>query len=960
MKILVYDDLNTGKLGEKVDKIVKFLTLGDFRAAGVKKMSNGYYRAKLDDTNRLLFIIGKYEGEKYILILEVIHNHAYEKSKFLNGVKFEEGKLIPLDTEADILEDEVKTLNYVNPAKNSFHLLDKVLSFDEMQEEILYLPAPCIIIGSAGSGKTALTLEKLKMLRGNVLYTTLSSYLVENAAHLYSSFGYENEQQKVSFLSFYEYLSTLSIPAGREADFNSFERWISRYTQSHKIKDAYRVFEEIKGVITGAMVSKPYLSLDEYLALGIRQSIFSGAERVQVYDLFRKYLSWVTAGEYFDSNLVSFESLHKVKSIYDYVIVDEVQDLTNIQLMLILKSLRNHANFVLCGDANQIVHPNFFSWAQVKTLFYKQDLKGNIIRVLATNYRNTTEVTAIANQLLLIKNARFGSIDKQSNFLVIPNSNQEGKVEYLENSQKINHELNAKTSLSTRFAVLVLRNEDKAAARKFYQTPLLFSIQEAKGLEYENIILYNTISTYNDEFRELTRDVTADDLLPESLTFSRAKDKADKSLEEYKFYVNSLYVGITRAVKNLYVIEANKKHPLLRLLGLVAFKEESSLTDQTSSNDEWRQEARRLEMQGKQEQADAIREQILQIKPVPWAVTTLKDFPELLVQALNPEVYNRKAKDRLYFYLVLYNIEKYAPQLAELKHRDAQRWIMMKQAEINMGLINLYFNDNLKGLQPHLLKYGIDFRNEANLTPLMCAIMMGGSKIISYLLANEAKIDLHDNAGRDALQMAVGDKFFDAENGLLVMNNYYAQLKPESIKIKINNRLVKIGNHEAEFFMLYLMLACLQKQLVNGCLSYRKEHVYGDNLMMPGFQTADFMKLFEGLSEQVIPEYRKKQGYISSILSKNELNREGAGNKKLFVRLQQGVYVLHPLMEILIQDTWVNVYDNIDLEFIIWNYAEYNVEYPKMIRYLRDQLTADPDAILEANAYWRSTNSLMN
>ncbi|EQD66633.1 hypothetical protein B2A_01081, partial [mine drainage metagenome] len=37
-----------------------------------------------------------------------------------------------------------------------------------------------------------------------------------------------------------------------------------------------------------------------------------------------------------------------------------------------------------------------------------------------------------------------------------------------------------------------------------------------------------------------------------------------------------------------------------------------------SSVDEWAQEARKLEQQGKQEQADAIRAAFLQTKPTPW------------------------------------------------------------------------------------------------------------------------------------------------------------------------------------------------------------------------------------------------------------------------------------------------------------------------------------------------------
>ena len=44
----------------------------------------------------------------------------------------------------------------------------------------------------------------------------------------------------------------------------------------------------------------------------------------------------------------------------------------------------------------------------------------------------------------------------------------------------------------------------------------------------------------------------------EDLRYARAREKSDKSLEIYKFYINALYVAITRAVENLYLIEATR------------------------------------------------------------------------------------------------------------------------------------------------------------------------------------------------------------------------------------------------------------------------------------------------------------------------------------------------------------------------------------------------------------------
>ncbi len=948
MEVLYYNDLEIGKLKKSIDKVVGFLKEGDFRAADVKKMPNaGYYRAKLDDTNRLLFKIGVYENQKYLFILEVIANHAYEKSRFLNGTAINESKLLAVNQVKDIDNDEITPIGYVNSHKKSFHLLDKILSFDEIQTEILHLPTPSIIIGSAGSGKTALTLEKVKMLPGKILYTTLSSYLVENASLLYSSFDYENVKQEVEFLSFFEYLSTIDVPKGKEVDFRSFDQWISRYRQSHKIKDSYKIFEEFKGVITGSIIDKPYLSLQDYEALGVKQSIFPASERPSIYDLFSKYLDWLKEGSFFDNNILSFKLLAKIVPTYDYVVVDEVQDITNIQLMLILKSLNLPHNFVLCGDSNQIVHPNFFSWSQIKTLFYKQDLKGDIIRILATNYRNTPEVTKIANQLLLIKNARFGSIDKESTYLVKPNSKHTGEVEFLENNPKIKADLNQKTKRSTKFAVLVLRNEDKALAKTFFQTPLLFSVQEAKGLEYENIILFNTISGYDKEFRELTNGVSEEDLKEENLKYARGKDKTDKSLDEYKFYVNSLYVGITRAVKNLYVIETNKKHELLALLGLTNFKQNSSVKDQSSSKEDWQREARRLEMQGKQEQADAIRNQILQVQPVPWDITTREVLGTLMVQALDPVAFNKKAKDRLFEYALYYGERSYFTQLSALKYRPADRWEQEGKG-ILKRMLSEYQQDNLKLLEPKLIKYGIDFRNELNLSPFMLAISFGATQIAEHLIKNGAKTNLTDSFGRNALQLALLQGFLDKNSKTKVINRFYPVLKTESIKVKIDNKLLKLDNHQAEFLMLNFMIATLRTKIIAGTGS-RRSHA---DIEIPVYQTQDYISFFEGLSSNVIAEYRQNRSYLSSILSKNEVNREDKYNKKLFVRIQQGLYLPNPLLEILIDETWVNIYDLIDMDGIEKNHAKYAKVVFAKIKSYRKQLTENPDAKIDINQYW--------
>ncbi|MBX2928086.1 MAG: UvrD-helicase domain-containing protein [Saprospiraceae bacterium] len=899
MEILYYNDLDYSKVKKSFHKVVEQLKAGNFAGADVKKMvDTGYYRAKLDDENRLLFQFARYEGRTYLLLLEVILHHRYADSRFLNGAAVEASKMVALAKPEQVEEADVANLPYVNPRSAKFNLLDKVISFDDDQHEVFALPTPLIVIGSAGSGKTALTLEKIKTLHGNILYVTLSPYLVENSAALYYSYQYRNEDQEIDFLSFKEYVETLEIPSGRELTFRPFDAWFTRHRNTVKIRDSYKLYEEFKGVITGMNVGKEYLSREDYLALGVRQSVFLADEREQVYTLFEKYLEFLREHNYFDLNMVAVRWQPLCKPKYDFIIVDEVQDLTNAQLFLILKSLKTPGQFILCGDSNQIVHPNFFSWASVKTMFYTQDSLDNEVRILHTNYRNSPQVTELANRLLKVKNARFGSIDRESTYLVNPISTKTGEVVCLPDNAKIKQELNQKTRNSTQFAVVVMSQEDKAEARKIFQTPLLFSVQEAKGLEYENIILFNFIANKSREFIEITRDVSRAEVETDELRYARAKDKADKSLDAYKFYINSLYVAVTRAVRNLYVVESTQKHPLLELLDLINLRGQLDMAEQKSSMEEWQREARRLEMQGKNEQADLIRHNILGNQKTPWTPITLDELKKLKEEALNPEWFNKKAKDRLFDFALIYDDHNILQQLSQLKYRRADR-PELERSSIFRRSYAAYSADDVKKVTENIKKYGIDYRDEFNMTPLLAALKTGAGKVTDFLLEQGAKLDLIDNFGISPFLMAFQQAQVNAGFMQQRLPVLYPKLRPETIKVKIDNHLVKINARSAEFFLLHHFLVA-QTAIVMKKRDFDDRGINMDDI------TSDCAKY----PVAILPEFRKKRTYLNSILSKNEIEREDPYNKKLFLRIARGAYVLNPDLEVLVaEDQWMNVYE---------------------------------------------------
>jgi hypothetical protein len=914
IRILLQNDLDSNGLTKALDKTIAQLAAGDFQSAEVKKMAGkNLFRAKLNYRDRLLFTLGRFQSQQVMLVLEVIRNHQYEKSRFLRGARIDESDFSPIDSPAAIEQQEPVDLAYLHPESNRFYFLDKILSFDDQQDAVLNQHPPLIIIGSAGSGKTTLTLEKLKQLRGDVLYTTLSPFLAQNARDLYHSHYFSNAQQDVSFLSFRELLETIEVPRSRELRFRDFEKWFFQQRGSTRIRDVHKLYEEINGVLTGGIVNKEFLSRKEYLDLGIRQSIFTPEERSEVYNQFERYLRMLDKEGFYDPNILAQQYISQAEPEYDFIVVDEIQDLTNTQLNLILRFLRGWDQFILCGDSNQIVHPNFFSWSALKSMFYQERLDRKtqpkeITRILFNNYRNSRAITDLANRLLLIKNARFGSIDRESNYLVECTSEEEGAIELIRARESVLHEVNKRTGRSAQTAVLVPRNEDKEAARKFFKTPLLFSIQEAKGLEYPNIVLFNFVSGYREEFNAIIEGVEAGKIKGE-LKYARAKDKRDKSLEQYKFFINSLYVALTRAVQNLYILEQDTGHPLFGLLELRTVLDKTSARTESSSSEDWKREARRLEAQGKDEQAEAIRREILGRREVEWKVYTTENFGELKAEALDDKKYNKKSKQLLYEFADTYCLPGIVSALDEKKfHRP------LPEGRISADVLRKtsvdYFGKPNKEILRKIEKYGPNFRNPLNQTPLMIAARIGDVDLISQLLEAGADREEIDNSGMTPLRIALAESITNDQYQQFRLDEIYPLLAPSCEKIRVNNRMIKLDSSSMEFFLLQFMLA-------HWSLAIRMWRYSETTYVSRWFFTASMLQSFLGLMpETVLSENRKKRPYLSAMLSKNEIYGNSPYNRRIFVRVQRGFYFLNPCMDLAVKDDWVNIMNLIQLPFL--------------------------------------------
>ena len=886
MKVLEYADLDTSRVGSAYAKVVQALERGDFRSTEVKKLTGAqgrYYRAKLDQTNRALFTTIRHGDATFILMLEIIENHAYDRSRFLRGIDIDEAK-IP-EVEASEAAQEAESVRYIHPGRTEVHLLDKPISFDEAQAAVFRLKPPLVIVGSAGSGKTALTLEKMKKVDGEVLYVTHSPFLAQGAAEAYRSFGFDREAQDVTFFSYRDFLESLRVPQGREATWRDFAAWFERHRALAKGLDPHQLFEELRGVITAK--AEQALDRESYLSLGVKQSIFLEEDRERVYDLFEKYRAWLAESGLYDQNLVAQAWKELARPRYDFVVVDEVQDLTMAQLSLVLRTLKKPGQFMLCGDSNQIVHPNFFAWSRVKTLFWadatlagRQELK-----VLQANFRNGQEPTRVANTLLKIKQLRFGSVDRESNFLVRSVSLEQGRVVLVPDRDTFRKELDEKTRASAQVAVLVLRDEDKAEARRHFRTPLVFSVHEAKGLEYDRIIIYRFVSDQRSAYEALTEGVEPQALERDELDYRRGRDKTDKGLETHKFFVNALYVAITRAIREVYVVEQDTEHTLFRLLGLRTEAEALKLEARTSSLEDWQKEARRLEMQGKQEQAEAIRKTILRQKEVPWNVLDAPGLERLLIKVFVEKAPGRKPAEQLSEFAVFHDEPILSTHLSTLAGVKAPAQAMREN--LRQRILAPFASRKPREVLRQCEEFGTEFRIPMGLTPLMAASAAGNVGLVESLLDLGAGRDTVDHFGRNAFHWALLRAFRDADYARTALSPMAERLAPPAIDLRESDRLVRLVPQHSEY-LLFQTLWTLFSTV------FRRYDWQGRF----GFKTDLILEAWSHLPPSMLRPERNKRQHLSAVLSRNEVDRAYAYNRRIFKRVQQGWYVLNPLLSL--------------------------------------------------------------
>lgn len=206
-------------------------------------------------------------------------------------------------------------------------------------------------------------------------------------------------EDNVEFFTINEFcLNKLGISRDKLIGYKEFELWCN---SNNYIKNILKnlnivtIWFEISGIIKGfigeSWVIGSNTMMDENEYLDTRYSSVDRELRSKVYAIALQYEKWLREKGYFDENDIAtmcFEKLNKEESEkFDFIVVDEIQDMNESQIVLIYNLVKNINNILITGDPNQIINHTFFDFGRIKKLFYINNKEVDE-RSLHKNYRS--------------------------------------------------------------------------------------------------------------------------------------------------------------------------------------------------------------------------------------------------------------------------------------------------------------------------------------------------------------------------------------------------------------------------------------------------------------------------------------------------------------------------------------------------------------------------------------------
>ncbi|THU96851.1 hypothetical protein K435DRAFT_754482 [Dendrothele bispora CBS 962.96] len=361
------------------------------------------------------------------------------------------------------------------------------------------------------------------------------------------------------------------------------------FTQSLvKHLDPALVFSEFIGVIKGSEETLNsdvhYLGPSEYLNISARNQSTFAEDRGNLYALFKAYLKMKktygdTDGADRTHAILDYFTSHGIPGQkVDHLYVDEVQDNLLIDT-LVLRALCHDPNGLFwAGDTAQTISVgSSFRFNALKAFQWRLEQKRSKhtslssqcavqpeIFQLAVNYRSHAGIVNCAHSVIdLISHFWKDSIDKLAPEKgVVDGLKPVFFVGWDECSASLEHFLFGDSGNRIEFGAqqcILVRDDDareKLRAQVGEDIGLIMTVYESKGLEFNDVLLYNFFANSPAELSQWR--VVLNALEDEDLAvpdFDRNRSRYASICSELKF----LYVAITRARENIWIVDSSDK-----------------------------------------------------------------------------------------------------------------------------------------------------------------------------------------------------------------------------------------------------------------------------------------------------------------------------------------------------------------------------------------------------------------
>jgi superfamily I DNA/RNA helicase/mRNA-degrading endonuclease RelE of RelBE toxin-antitoxin system len=308
-------------------------------------------------------------------------------------------------------------------------LLSFLLKLDEEQEKLTSwaLKGPTMIKGGAGTGKSTVVLYRIKSIlerpgatgKDQILFATYTRALMAASKQLLEQLLTPDQFKRVrvatcdeiayqiasaqsrslQIVDAKETMKLLREVRGRFASTpsESFEAGIAKRKLA-TMSDRY-LLEEFEWIIDGRGIA----TIQDYLdakrpGRGIALRETARREVWKVYISFKESISKSGSIQYSDlrQSALNAVSAGKWKPRYDFVIVDEAQDLTPVSLALMAELATSEEGICCAADGKQSLYSRNYTWT---TAHPRLQFKGRTA-LLKRNYRSTAEIDRAAFDVL--------------------------------------------------------------------------------------------------------------------------------------------------------------------------------------------------------------------------------------------------------------------------------------------------------------------------------------------------------------------------------------------------------------------------------------------------------------------------------------------------------------------------------------------------------------------------------